>query len=94
MVQDNLVSLTDMKAKYDPSKNTTRNRLSRFEKAKMIGLRMEQLARGAPAQVEVGEDMTPRDIALKELEEKKIPMMIARTLANGTKEYWRMADLH
>lgn len=93
MVQDSVVSLSDMKAKYDPSKNITRNLLSRFEKAKIIGLRMEQLARGAPAQVEI-ENLTLREIALKELEEKKIPMIVARTLSNGTKEYWRIADLH
>ena len=64
-----------------------------FEKAKIIGLRMEQLARGAPPQVETG-NMTLREIAFKEMEEKKIPMIIARTLSNGTKEYWRIADLH
>jgi DNA-directed RNA polymerase subunit K/omega len=32
-------------------------------------------------------------IALKELEEKKIPFIIKRPLPNGVIEYWRISDL-
>jgi hypothetical protein len=32
-------------------------------------------------------------IALKELEEKRLPFIIQRPLPNGGSEYWRIADL-
>jgi DNA-directed RNA polymerase subunit K/omega len=32
-------------------------------------------------------------IALKELEQKRIPFIIQRPLPNGTSEYWRVSDL-
>jgi DNA-directed RNA polymerase subunit K/omega len=32
-------------------------------------------------------------IALKELEEKKIPVIIRRPLPNNTSEYWHLKDL-
>ena len=32
-------------------------------------------------------------IALKELEQKKIPFIIQRPLPNGGCEYWRLTDL-
>ena len=32
-------------------------------------------------------------IALKELEQKKIPFIIQRPLPNGKSEYWRLRDL-
>ena len=32
-------------------------------------------------------------IALKELEEKKIPVIIRRPIPNGASEYWHLKDL-
>jgi len=32
-------------------------------------------------------------IALKELDQKKIPFIIQRPLPNGGSEYWRLCDL-
>lgn len=71
----------------------SRNRLSRYEKAKIIGMRMEQLARGAQSTVDVRGLTTIREIALKEFEEKKLPFMVRRTLADGRKETWKLEDL-
>lgn len=71
----------------------SRNRISRYEKAKIIGIRMEQLARGAQPTVDITGLKTVREIALKEYEEDKMPFMIARTLTNGTKEIWKLEEL-
>lgn len=79
---------------YDPSKNITRNVLTRYEKTKIIGLRMEQLARGAHCYLEKPTlSMTLREIAMKELEQNKLPFMVVRILPNGEKEYWRLKDM-
>ena len=84
----------DVISKYDPSQYVTRNVMTKYEKCKILGMRMEQLARGAPTLIQVTDSCkTVQDIAAKELEEKKIPFMIVRTLPSGTKEYWKVADL-
>jgi DNA-directed RNA polymerase subunit K/omega len=96
MTKNILIDFKDIMHDYDPTKNTTTNRLSRYEKAKIIGLRMEQLARGAPSALHI-EDVSTQDairkIAEKELERRLIPFVIVRTLPNGMKEHWRIEDL-
>lgn len=85
---------TDIIKKYDPSKNITRNFLSKYEKTKIIGMRAEQLARNAQAYVEFDKNnFDPIEVAEKELEARKLPFMVCRTLANGEKEYWRLDDM-
>ena len=82
-------------ATYDPTKNKTAPRLTRYEKAKIIGLRLEQIRHGAQPLVKIDarDKTTVRDIVLKELNERMLPFMIARTLANVVKEYWRLEDM-
>lgn len=68
--------------------------LSKFEKARVIGMRMKQLNAGADTFVEVSPDMMDtRLIAEMELFQKKLPFIIRRPLPNGASEYWRVADL-
>lgn len=96
-----ITDYADMMHQYDPSKYVSRNVLSRYEKTKILGLRMEQLARGAQrlwsdpdgVSSESMHKMTIRDIALKELEHRKLPFMVMRVLSNGDKEVWRLADM-
>jgi DNA-directed RNA polymerase I, II, and III subunit RPABC2 len=88
-----IVTLNDIKTQYNPSLNVTRNIITRYEKAKIIGMRMEQLARDAYPMVDTHDCNSVHDIAMKELEERKIPFIIVRTLANGKKEYWKIEDL-
>ena len=84
----------DIIRNYDPKKNSTRNIINKFEKVKIIGLRAEQLQRGAAPYVEFDKsNFDPIEIANKELMLKKIPFMICRTLSNGVKEYWRLDDM-
>lgn len=83
----------DIMLNYDLSKYTTRPLMTRFERAKIVGMRLEQLARGAPTLVDTSKCHSIRDVVLKELDEKKLPFIIIRSLPNGKKEYWRVADL-
>jgi DNA-directed RNA polymerases I, II, and III subunit RPABC2 len=85
----------DIMRKYDPSSNKTRNILSKFEKVKIIGLRSEQLQRGAQPYVklEPNQPFVPRDVALQELKEHKLPFMLRRQLPNGNIEYFRLDDM-
>jgi DNA-directed RNA polymerase I, II, and III subunit RPABC2 len=82
----------EIMAEYDPSQNISTRLLSKYEKTAILGMRMEQLARGAQTTVKF--DMfDPYEVALKELHERKMPFMICRTLPNGEKEYWRLDDM-
>jgi DNA-directed RNA polymerase I, II, and III subunit RPABC2 len=77
----------------DPFHKTTPI-LSRYEKARILGERAKQLNCGAQPFIEVDETMIDGYlIALKELEEKKIPFIIQRPLPNGGCEYWSLRDL-
>ncbi len=59
-------------------------KLTRFEKARIVGARALQVAMGAPILVEPSTFSSPIDIALKELESGVLPMTIRRTLPDGT----------
>ena len=73
----------------------TRPIMTKFEKTSIIGTRMEQLQRGAEPyiRVDVSKPFNPRDIAIEELKQKKLPFLINRTLPNGNTETWKVEDL-
>ena len=59
-------------------------KLTRFEKARIVGARSLQISMGAPILVEVSEGFSsPIDIALKELEAGILPITVRRTLPDG-----------
>jgi DNA-directed RNA polymerase subunit K/omega len=68
--------------------------LSKYERARILGERAKQINDGATPFV--ASDPSVIDgylIALKELEEKKLPFIIRRPLNNGASEYWKLKDL-
>lgn len=59
-------------------------RLTRFEKARILGARSLQLALGAPPFITVTPDIKdPISLALKEIEGNVLPLCIRRVLPNG-----------
>ena len=59
-------------------------KLTRFEKARIVGARSLQISMGAPILVDVSEaSSNPINIALKELEAGILPITIRRTLPDG-----------
>ena len=68
--------------------------LSRYEKARALGERARQINSGAKPMIEVEPTLIDGYlIALKELEQKRMPFIIQRPLPNGASDYWRIADL-
>ena len=60
-------------------------KLTRFEKARIVGARALQIAMGAPILISPSENLSnPIDIGLKELEVGILPITIRRTLPDGT----------
>ena len=74
--------------------HTTIPILTKFEKTKILGIRVKQLNNGAKPFINIDENILDNFIiATKELEEKKLPFIIQRPLPNNTFEYWRISDL-
>ena len=68
--------------------------LTKFERTKIIGIRVKQLSLGAKPFISVSENILDNFIiASKELEEKKLPFIIERPIPNNTFEYWYLKDL-
>lgn len=68
--------------------------LTKYEKARILGERAKQLNAGAKSFIVTDPSIIDGYIiALKELEEKKIPFIIKRPMPNGGCEYWKLKDL-
>lgn len=67
--------------------------LSKYEKTKLIGLRVTQINKGSEPYVTSKSILDPSLIAERELKEKKIPFIIKRPLPNGKYEFWNVKDL-
>ena len=80
---------------YDIKKNKTEPIMNKYEYTQILGLRVQQIERGAEPLIKVTEDLnTPQLIAEEELRLKKIPFIICRPLPNSSGfEYWKLNDL-
>jgi len=58
--------------------NMASKKLTRFERARLIGARALQISMGARPLVDIEESLDPVDIARKELEKKVIPLDVRR----------------
>jgi DNA-directed RNA polymerase I, II, and III subunit RPABC2 len=66
--------------------------LTKFEKARIVGVRLQQLAYGAKPRIDVTGLKSINEIVEKELIERKIPFIIRRTLPNGLSEDWKLEE--
>jgi DNA-directed RNA polymerase subunit K/omega len=69
-----------------------------YEFDKIIGMRTQMLASGAPmfvkhTDLKISSNMELRQIALQELREGKLPVIVERVLPNNKKERYRIRDL-
>lgn len=77
---------------YDFTKNKTLPKITKYEKALLIGKRAKQIEEGANPNVKVLPGQSAIAIAEEELRQRKIPLIIKRPLGN-TFEYWKPADM-
>ena len=66
--------------------------LNKYEKARICGLRLQQLAEGAKPTIDPKGLKSINEIVEKEYKMRMIPFIIERTLPNGEKEYWKMEE--
>ena len=73
-------------------RKTTRY-MTKYEKARVLGTRALQISMNAPVMVELQGLTDPLQIAMKELEQKKIPIIIRRYLPDKSYEDWHVSEL-
>jgi len=90
------INLEDLLEKYEDLKknNITNNKITKYERATIIGTRSQQLALGCPPLIDMSSITTDSviQIAEQELEQKKIPFILQRKVADKY-EYWKIEDM-
>jgi DNA-directed RNA polymerase subunit K len=71
---------------------TSLNLMTRFEKARLIAARAEQIQNGSPVLVETS-NSDSIVIAEEELRTGKIPISIRRNMPDGRIEVWKVSEL-
>ncbi len=66
--------------------------MTKYEHTRIIGVRIEQLSRGAKPNISTKGLYTIREIAEEELRQRKTPFIIKRPLPNNTFEYWKIEE--
>ncbi|KAI9707452.1 MAG: DNA-directed RNA polymerases I II and III subunit RPABC2 [Candelina mexicana] len=64
-------------------KRSTTPYMTKYERARVLGTRALQISMNAPVLVDLEGETDPLQIAIKELREKKIPLVVRRYLPDG-----------
>jgi DNA-directed RNA polymerases I, II, and III subunit RPABC2 len=89
-----IISVEESYSNYYTNEKKTSPILTKFERAKLLGVRSEMISAGNPPLVIVPKGVdNAYEIALLELTEKKIPLIIRRYMPNGSIEDWRVEEL-
>ncbi|KAG0235141.1 DNA-directed RNA polymerases I II and III subunit RPABC2 [Actinomortierella wolfii] len=72
---------------------TTTPYMTKYERARILGARALQLSMNAPVLVDLEGETDALEIAMKELNQKKIPLIIRRNLPNNTYEDWEVSEM-
>lgn len=76
-----------------PEERITMPYLTKYERVRILGDRTKQLSLGAKPMIKGVSNMTPKQIALLELEYKVMPLIIRRPRPDGKKEIWKLKEL-
>ncbi|TKA66190.1 DNA-directed RNA polymerases I, II, and III subunit RPABC2 [Cryomyces minteri] len=74
-------------------KRSTTPYMTKYERARVLGTRALQISMNAPVLVDLEGETDPLQIAIKELREKKIPLVVRRYLPDGFYEDWTCEEL-
>lgn len=75
-------------------KKRTSDYMTKYEYTRLIACRAVRIDNGFPPKINVEGIFNPYEIARMELHARVIPLVIERTLPDGTKEIWNIKDMH
>ncbi|PWY95654.1 DNA-directed RNA polymerases I, II, and III subunit RPABC2 [Aspergillus sclerotioniger CBS 115572] len=79
--------------KVPNDQRTTTPYMTKYERARVLGTRALQISMNAPVLVDLEGETDPLQIAIKELNQKKIPLIVRRYLPDGWYEDWTCEEL-
>lgn len=82
-----------MNKRVPNDKRVTTPYMTKYERARVLGTRALQISMNAPVLVDLEGETDPLQIAIKELREKKIPLVVRRYLPDGFYEDWTCEEL-
>ncbi|KZT02480.1 subunit common to RNA polymerase I [Laetiporus sulphureus 93-53] len=83
-----------MSGERQPNKvRVTTPYLTKYERARVLGTRALQISMNAPVLVPLDGETDALQIAIKELSQRKIPLIIRRYLPDGSFEDWSVSEL-
>lgn len=91
--QGKTVEILEASKKVPNELRITANRMSKYERARVLGTRALQIAMCAPVMVEIDDETDPLRIAGRELRERKTPLIIRRYMPDGSYEDWGIDEL-
>ncbi|CAG7837903.1 unnamed protein product [Allacma fusca] len=92
--EDGIDLLTQGESSTTPAaKRITTPYMTKYERARVLGTRALQISMCAPVMVELEGETDPLQIAMKELKQRKIPIIIRRYLPDGSYEDWGIEEL-
>ena len=87
-----VLSYEEVRDKIKTIKKKTVPFLNKFEKARLLGIRIQQLSSGAQPKINTTGLFSINDIVEEELRQRKIPLIIKRNLPNGDSEEWKLEE--
>ena len=96
VVGGNDIDINEFYKSYDKNRKNFKTSpvLSKYEKTRIISERVQQLSNGGIPFISNTERYSSIfDIALKELDMKKLPFIIKRTISGNKCELWKLEDL-
>ncbi|KJZ72918.1 hypothetical protein HIM_07681 [Hirsutella minnesotensis 3608] len=79
--------------KIPEDQRSTTPYMTKYERARILGTRALQISMNAPVLVDLEGETDPLQIAIKELREKKIPLIVRRYMPDGYYEDWTCEEL-
>ncbi|KAH8595936.1 RNA polymerase, subunit omega/K/RPB6 [Bisporella sp. PMI_857] len=79
--------------KIPKNERNTTPYMTKYERARILGTRALQISMNAPVLVDTEGATDPLQIAIKELREKKIPLIVRRYMPDGKYEDWTCEEL-
>jgi len=67
--------------------------MTKYERARILGARALQLSMNAPVLVDLEGETDALNIAMKELNNKMIPLVVRRYLPDNTYEDWEVSEM-
>jgi len=74
-------------------KRSTTPYMTKYERARILGTRALQISMNAPVLVDLEGETDPLQIAIKELSQRKVPLVVRRYLPDGSFEDWGCEEL-